>query len=345
MMASASLLYLDHCTMKVDKWQGFCPHWLKSPDFGRIMDKIKTRQGPGRERFGLEGSNMRCEAVNVYEYCGIKAPEGAAGQLRCWVARTSEKVSAARLRPAVLILPGGAYRWTSPREAEPVALRFAARGWAAFVLDYSCAPFFFPTALREAAMAMRYIRERAAGMEVDPHMVAAIGFSAGGHLCGTLGTLWDSPHLMDIAPAAVVRPDALGLCYPVAISWGKTHEESFENISGGQGCLREELSLDKLARRDMPPVFLWHTRDDQSVPSRNSLLLAVALEEAGVDFSLHIYRHGQHGLSTADEMVYPTGAIPEFSWDVPGWPEAMMAFFRDVGLAIHDEQPPAGTEG
>lgn len=280
---------------------------------------------------------MRCEAVNLYEYCGIEAPEGAAGRLRCWVTQTSEKVSAHRRRPAVLILPGGAYRWTSPREAEPVALQFAARGWAAFVLDYSCAPHAFPTAVREAAMAMRYIRDNAAGMEVDPHMVAAMGFSAGGHLCGTLGTLWDDPRVADIAPAAVVRPDALGLCYPVAISWGKTHEESFENISGGQADLREELSLDKLVRADMPPVFLWHTRDDQSVPCRNSLTLAQALDQAGVEFALHVYRHGQHGLSTADELVYPVGGVPETSWDVPGWPTVMLRFFAECGLKIHDE--------
>lgn len=279
---------------------------------------------------------MRCEAVNVYEYWGQKARPGAAGRLRCWVTRTAEKVSVTRRRPAALILPGGAYRWTSPREAEPVALQFAARGWAAFVLEYSCAPFAFPTALREAAMAMRYIRANAAGMEIDPHMVAAVGFSAGGHLCGTLGTLWDDPRVEEVAPGGAARPDALGLCYPVAVAWGKTHDESFENISGGDPQAREMLSLDKLVRADMPPVFLWHTRDDQSVPCRNSLVLAQALDQAGVDFALHVYRHGQHGLSTADELVYPVGGVPEVSWDVPGWPAAMVRFFGDCGLRIRD---------
>lgn len=194
-------------------------------------------------------------------------------------------------------------------------------------------------------MAIRSIREEAARFEADPHMVAAVGFSAGGHLCGTLGTMWDAPELSGVGSPALLRPDALGLCYPVAVSSRPTHEGSFENVSNGDPHLRERLSLDRLVRRDMPPVFLWHTRDDQSVPCRNSLVLAQALEQAGIDFSLHLYRHGQHGLSTADEMVYPTTAMPEFSSDVPGWPEAMMAFFRDVGLAVKDEQPPAGAEG
>ena len=34
-------------------------------------------------------------------------------------------------------------------------------------------------------------------------------------------------------------------------------------------------------RPDMPPVFMWHTRDDASVPCRNSLILAAALEVRG----------------------------------------------------------------
>ena len=285
---------------------------------------------------------MDVETLDLYRHFGFPAPAGAVGKLTCWHCPTPQKVSLHRRKPAVLILPGGGYEHVSPRESEPVALRFLARGWAAFVLEYSCAPLSFPVQLREAAMAMRLIREEAERFEVDPHMVAAVGFSAGGHLCGTLGTLWDDPQLADIGPASLLRPDALGLCYPVAVSSGRTHGGSFENISHGDPALRSRLSLDKLVRGDMPPVFLWHTRDDQSVPSRNSLLLATALEEAGVDFSLHIYRHGQHGLSTADETVYPADALPSFSWDVPGWPEAMMAFFRDVGLMIKDQPPVTG---
>lgn len=288
---------------------------------------------------------MNVESIDLYRHFSIPAPAGAAGKLTCWHCPTPERVSSHRKKPAVLILPGGGYGHISPRESEPVALRFLARGWTAFVLDYSCAPLAFPTQLREAAMAMRLIREEAARFECDTHMVTAVGFSAGGHLCGTLGTMWDDPLLSDIGPVPLLRPDALGLCYPVAVSSGRTHEGSFEAISHGDPALRSRLSLDKLVRSDMPPVFLWHTRDDQSVPCRNSLVLAQALEEAGVDFSLHVYRHGQHGASTADEMVYPTTALPAFSWDVPGWPEAMMAFFRDVGLAVKDEQPPASTEG
>ncbi len=281
---------------------------------------------------------MRTEVVSLYEYYNLPAPEGAKGILSCWKCETSAAVSSSRRRPAVLILPGGGYGRVSPREAEPVALRFAVRGYAAFVLEYSCAPLHYPVSLREAAMAMRYIREHAGDYEVDPNMVAALGFSAGGHLCGTLGTMYDAPEVSDLGKAELLRPDALGLCYPVAVSWGNTHEGSFQNISAGDMELRSKLSLEKLVRPDMPPVFLWHTRDDASVPCRNSLILASALEEVGVDFAFHVYRHGRHGLSTADEMVYPVGKVPDISRDVVFWPELMMQFFEEIGFCITDEE-------
>jgi len=279
---------------------------------------------------------MELKTVNLYQYFGRTPDPGAKGQLTCWIPHTSPEVSASRRSPAVLILPGGAYAWTSARESEPVALRFVSRGYAAFILDYSCAPLGFPVSLREAAMAMRFIRENGPQFEVDPKMIAALGFSAGGHLCGCLGTMYDCPEVADIAPAETIRPDALGLCYPVAVSWGRTHEMSFDNISRGDAGLRKRLSLDALVRPDMPPVFLWHTRDDASVPVRNSLVLAQALEEAGVDFAMHVYHHGQHGLSTADDMVFPAGSVPEISMDIPGWVEAAIRFFSEIGLKIQD---------
>jgi acetyl esterase/lipase len=102
--------------------------------------------------------------------------------------------------------------------------------------------------------------------------------------------------------------------------------------------LRERLSLDRLVRPDMPPAFLWHTREDASVPCRNSLILAQVMEEAGVEFVLHLYRKGKHGLATADAMAFPAWGIPEISWDVPGWLEACAGFFREIGLTITDKE-------
>ena len=280
---------------------------------------------------------MEIRKINLYQEFGIPAPEGAQGILTCWLPELRREVNENRIRPAVLVIPGGGYAMTSAREKESVALGFTARGYAAFVLEYSVAPVVFPTALREAAMAMRYIRENAMELAIDPGKVAATGFSAGGHLCGTLGMLYESPVVADIGDAQLIRPDALGLCYPVAIAWGKTHEGSFRNLTGTDDkAVWEKYSLDRLVRPDMPPVFLWTTRDDQTVPCRNTLVLAQALEEKGVDFAMHVYRQGRHGLGVANELVYPASQIPAHSWDVPGWLDAEIRFFADCGIKIED---------
>ena len=66
------------------------------------------------------------------------------------------------------------------------------------------------------------------------------------------------------------------------------------------------------------------------------LLLAQALEEAQVDFALHIYRNGQHGLSTADAQVYPANQLPPVSWVVSGWLEALHKFWKEIGFEIRE---------
>ena len=276
--------------------------------------------------------------VNLYEHFGIAQPENAGGKLRYWHCPTSWEVAQKRKRPAVLIIPGGGYCSNSEREAAPVALRFLAKGYVPFVLNYAVTPHHFPVQLREAAMAMRYIRENAGTLEVDDTMVAAIGFSAGGHLCGTLGTMYDCPAVADIAPAAVIRPDALALCYPVTLGWGPTHGVTMDNISGGDAQLRQRLSLDSRVRPDMPPVYLWHSRDDDLVPCRNSIVLAQKLDDAGVDFSFHLYRHGWHGLSTADNQVYGVDVVPGCSQNLPGWLEECAQFWEETGFRITDHK-------
>lgn len=279
---------------------------------------------------------MKCFEIDLYSHFGIPRPEGAAGKLTCCVQLTSPEISSHRERPAVLVLPGGGYGFVSAREAMPVALRFVGMGYCAFVLRYSIYPFRFPTALREAAMAMRYIRENAAAFGIGSDMVAATGFSAGGHLCGTLGMLFDCPEIADIAPPEVVKPNALGLCYPVTIGYEPTHMGSFDALCGEDAALRRRLSLDECVRSDMPPVFLWHTRDDGAVPCVGSLILGQRMAEQGVDFAMHIYRHGQHGLSNCDDQVYRADCVPDTSPNVPGWIEEEIAFFREIGLRSRD---------
>lgn len=100
-----------------------------------------------------------------HEILGI---DGSAAKFVGYCLDNSEEIVPDRVRPSVLVIPGGGYEMTSDREAEPSAMQFLAAGFNAFVLRYSVKPSVFPVALLEAADAMKMIREHAAEWHVDP---------------------------------------------------------------------------------------------------------------------------------------------------------------------------------
>ena len=236
----------------------------------------------------------------------------------------SEKF-ADRERPLVLICPGGAYSYTSDREAEPVALAFSAMGYHAAVLHYSCAPAKFPAALVELAQSVALIRSRTADWHILSDEITVCGFSAGGHLAACLGAYWKSPFLKEAAelPAALMKPDRLLLGYPVITAGGHCHRESIENLLGRKAEdpeMRDMVSVEKHVTGDFPETFLWGTFDDGSVPVQNSLLLASAMADAGIPCAYHLFAHGAHGLALGDwrtESSRTHATAPEVSVWIP----------------------------
>jgi acetyl esterase/lipase len=211
-------------------------------------------------------------------------------------------------RPAVLVLPGSGYVQCSPREAEALAVRFNAAGYHAFVLWYSCAPRRHPVPLLDCARALTIIRDRAAEWQLDPSRLAMMGFSAGSHLAlsETLFYKENYAAVPGVKPESG-RADALILCYPVISSGEFAHRGSFNALLGEDpdSALLRRLSLENQITGNVPPVFLWHTYTDQSVPMENSLLLAGALRRAEIPLEMHIFPEGKHGLSLA---IPETGA-------------------------------------
>ncbi len=212
-----------------------------------------------------------------------------------------DTLQAHKVRPALVICPGGAYQWRSPREKDPPALAFLAMGYQVFLLEYSCgegAGGYRP--LGELAQAVCLLRHNAGAWHLDPERIAVMGFSAGGHLAASLGALWNDPEL-NLPPEC--RPDALILCYPVISTREFAHEESVQWVSGGDGAVREKLHIPDRVTPSFPPTFLWHGGADGSVPPENSLMLALRLREQGVPFECHLFEEGAHGISTCTREV------------------------------------------
>ena len=83
---------------------------------------------------------------------------------------------------AVIVAPGGGYRFMAPHEGYTIAAWFAEHGVTAFVLRYRLQPWYqFPAPLLDMQRAVRYVRYHKALWGLDGR-VAITGFSAGGHL-------------------------------------------------------------------------------------------------------------------------------------------------------------------
>lgn len=228
-------------------------------------------------------------------------------KLTAYIPDNSFVQGASKIRPAVLIIPGGGYEHTSQRESEPVAMKFTSEGLCAFVLHYSVAPAHFPQALCEALTAIGYIRENAEEWNIDPNKIAVCGFSAGGHLTASVGAFWNAPWIEEHMTVEhdKVKPNLLVLSYPVITSGEFAHQGSVRNLLGNNKSEEklELISLEKQVNQDIPPTFIWHTYEDQSVPVQNTMLFASALLAQGIPLEMHIYRRGGHGLSIGNFMV------------------------------------------
>lgn len=227
-------------------------------------------------------------------------------------------------RPALLVIPGGGYHHVfAENEGMPTARHFLTLGFNCFVLDYRVWPQgVFPNCVADAARAVRLIRANAARFGIDPLRVAALGYSAGGHLAACLGTA-----IVDEVPAEGGDPadeesprvDGMVLCYPVT-SFQKTvgHPESGEGFLGKERLAELADRYNPANRLDAktPPTFLWHTMADEMVPAAGSIALAQSLAAQGLVFSFHLFPFGDHGMLLAERT------------DMAGWPLLATRFLQ-----------------
>lgn len=283
---------------------------------------------------------MKVFKIDLYEYFKVERPTGGRAELSCFVLENSKEINKNRKNPAMLVLPGGGYGFVSDREGEPVALSFVSKGFSAFVLTYSIAPIRFPHQLTEAVMAMNYIRLNAEELFINPEMVASVGFSAGGHLCGTLGMIPDCKEVESVFKSRVdAKPNAILLGYPVVTQGNKGHIGSFNNLCGEDKELRNRVDLLNCVDKNSAPAFIWSTFTDGCVPVRNSLLLAEAYDDVDVPFSIHVWGKGEHGLSVMNKTVYGKdcggfGNLETATKTVALWIDLAVEWLEERGFCI-----------
>ncbi len=221
-------------------------------------------------------------------------------------------------RDTVLILPGGGYGYASKREAEPVARLFNDHAYHAAVFEYRNQIKRYPELFEEAYALVDGFRRRQ-----PVKRLFILGFSAGGHF---------ALQLLEARPQWFAGGI---LAYPVVSAKPQlAHERSFQNLFGRRPTAAEIalVSLEDHVREDMPPLFVWHTVTDETVPVANTELLIEALKAKGVSVEAHLFPTGRHGLS----LVTKATAFPEMdpdeylrrNRDVSRWVELMFAWIE-----------------
>ncbi len=233
---------------------------------------------------------------------------------------------------AVMLMPGGGYGFLAfDNEGEEQARWLNALGITAFILRYR-----IPTdgwanratvPLADAQRGLRLIRASATRYGVDAAKLLVIGFSAGGHLAGSLATRHAERVYtpVDAADQLSARPDLAGLIYPVvSMAAPFTHLGSRDQLfgTGADPKALDAASVEKRVTADTPPIFLTHASDDGLVPIENSIALYQALLAAKRPGELHAFDQGGHGFGARLPKTVPASA----------WPMLFAAYARRLGL-------------
>lgn len=217
-------------------------------------------------------------------------------------------------RDLVLILPGGGYAYTSPRESLPVADVFHQAGYHAAIYEYRNQIVRHPRTVEDGIAEVTALRKTK-----YVNRIVLCGFSAGAHLA--LALLEAKPKLFKGAV----------LAYPVVTADPRfSHADSLAALLGEDRSEErlKEVSLERHVKPSMPPVFLWSTMDDESVPVENSLRLLDALRKKRIPVEAHFFPSGRHGLSLA------TGATPFNGEDPVRFAEENKHVAQWVSLAL-----------
>jgi acetyl esterase/lipase len=210
----------------------------------------------------------------------------------------------------ILVVPGGGYTHLADKhEGIDVAKFYNERGFDAFVLHYRLnngeqKGHRYPDQYNDVTTAMRTIKSRAKQWKLDVERIGVIGFSAGGHLTSTLGTMIINGDRSSKNPIEQfsTRPAFMILVYPVIVlNSAHTHKGSAEMLLGKNPNpkMLETLSTNNRVTPQTPPTFIVFSNDDDVVPVENGILMYEALRKEKVPVSFHVFDHGGHGYGMA----------------------------------------------
>lgn len=198
---------------------------------------------------------------------------------------------------AVVVFPGGGYQvlamdlegtevcdWLTSKGITCVLLKYRVPGENIRVQGKKLKSGPYPNsslALEDAQRTIRLVRFNAAKLNIDPHKIGVIGFSAGGHLVAATSTLFHKQLYppVDVIDKESCRPDFAIALYPGHL-W----------VDENKFVLNSNIPV----TNQTPPTFLLQAEDDHIDNVNDSLVYYIALKNAGVPVEMHLYAHGGH---------------------------------------------------
>ena len=205
-------------------------------------------------------------------------------------------------RPAIVFFFGGGWTGGSPQQFEQHCKHLAARSMVAAAADYRVASRHQVKAVdcvADAKSAVRYLRQHAAELGVDPDRIAAGGGSAGGHLAACTGVLKGFDESSEDAKISSV-PSALVLFNPAVVlapveGLSRPDQGKAASLADRMGVEPLKLSPYHHVAKGAPPTIIFHGEDDSTVPYRTVELFAKAMTDAGNKCQLVGYAGQAHG--------------------------------------------------
>ena len=211
--------------------------------------------------------------------------------------------------PTLVYVHGGAWKEGDKSQAASLAPVMTAQGYLVVSINYRLYPSAkFPDMIEDVKCAIRSLRANAGEYNLDPHRIAAIGVSAGGHLVALLGTAdqsagWDVGEYLDQssrvqAVVAMAPPTDLTRKFP------DDEMELFRQMAFGQDLVAD--SPITYVTQDDPPFLLIHGNKDTIVPYKQSKLMYDRLMEVGVPAQLVTVHNADHSLNAPNGSATPT---------------------------------------
>jgi acetyl esterase/lipase len=206
-------------------------------------------------------------------------------------------------RPAIVFFFGGGWQNGSPSQFYYQCKYLASRGMVAITADYRVASrqqVKAVSCVSDAKSAIRFVREHAAELGVDPTKIVASGGSAGGHIAGCTGTIKEFDEEGENT-AVSSRPNAMVLFNPAlalapigdAKPAGKREAELAEGMKERAGVDPERLSPAHRVEAGQPPALILIGTEDFLLEGCKKF--TEAMKTAGNRCDLDLYEGAGHG--------------------------------------------------